>query len=601
LKAEFASDDYDLEEAANAIDVNIPFNFGLEYRPVDGMEVGAYYMYGSEFGVRVSFSANPFKALALTDGEPAPLPLRERPRPESDPAESFLGEVRELFTGSAPTTRFDAAGVQEIEIEERLGGVRWAEVTVHASADYTCPAETATAIDAEYGVVDAVTYRHPDGRVLCTIALRPAGQQAIRLTQVSAVSHPTDWHASEETRRQVVEALVAELDTDEIGLFGIEITPERAEVYIENAKFRSTPRAIGRTARALSRTMPASVETFEIIPVEGSIPVVAVVLKRSDLEDQVNRPDAARRAWLASTVRDAEPLGFGQSSKIEEAFPRFSWFISPAVPLNIFDPDQPVRADLAVVAGVGLEVLPGLSFNAALNQRIIGQLDDIDQVTDSQLEPVRSNFAEYLEEGEPALTRFTVDFVTKLDRDLYGRFTVGAMERMHAGFSGEVLWKPANQSWGLGAELNYTRQRDFNTLFDLQDYDVVTGHASLYWDTGYKGIFAQLDAGRYLAGDYGGTITLKRRFANGWEIGGFATFTDVPFDEFGEGSFDKGLFLTIPLNWALPYESRSEFSTVLRPLTRDGGARLVVENRLYPLVEDFDRQALRADWGSFWE
>ncbi|MEM7240036.1 MAG: YjbH domain-containing protein, partial [Pseudomonadota bacterium] len=141
----------------------------------------------------------------------------------------------------------------------------------------------------------------------------------------------------------------------------------------------------------------------------------------------------------------------------------------------------------------------------------------------------------------------------------------------------------------------------FDSLFTFQDYDVVTGHASLYWDTGWKGVFAQLDAGRYLAGDYGGTITLKRRFANGWEVGGFATFTDVPFDEFGEGSFDKGLFLTIPFNWALPYESRSEFSTVLRPLTRDGGQRLIVANRLYPIVEDFDRQALRANWGSFWE
>jgi hypothetical protein len=130
---------------------------------------------------------------------------------------------------------------------------------------------------------------------------------------------------------------------------------------------------------------------------------------------------------------------------------------------------------------------------------------------------------------------------------------------------------------------------------------VVTGHASLYLDTGWQGISAQLDAGRYLAGDWGGTITLKRRFANGWEVGGFATFTEVPFDEFGEGSFDKGLFLTIPFNWFLPYESRSEFTALIRPLSRDGGQRLVVENRLYPIVEDMGRAELRDGWGGFWE
>ena len=79
-------------------------------------------------------------------------------------------------------------------------------------------------------------------------------------------------------------------------------------------------------------------------------------------------------------------------------------------------------------------------------------------------------------------------------------------------------------------------------------------------------------------------MTLKRRFANGWEIGGFFTLTDVPFDEFGEGSFDKGLFLNIPFNWFLPYESRFKYSTVIRPLTRDGGQRLEISNRLYPIA-----------------
>ncbi len=94
---------------------------------------------------------------------------------------------------------------------------------------------------------------------------------------------------------------------------------------------------------------------------------------------------------------------------------------------------------------------------------------------------------------------------------------------------------------------------------------------------------------------------MKRRFDNGWEIGGFATFTDIPFDEFGEGSFDKGLFLTIPFNWVLPYDSRQELETVLRPLTRDGGARLEVSNRLYELVEDNDQGGYRATWEEFWE
>ena len=57
----------------------------------------------------------------------------------------------------------------------------------------------------------------------------------------------------------------------------------------------------------------------------------------------------------------------------------------------------------------------------------------------------------------------------------------------------------------------------------------------------------KLDAGRYLAGDYGATFSLSRTFNNGWEIGAFATLTDVKFSTFGEGSFDKGITLKAPL------------------------------------------------------
>ena len=49
--------------------------------------------------------------------------------------------------------------------------------------------------------------------------------------------------------------------------------------------------------------------------------------------------------------------------------------------------------------------------------------------------------------------------------------------------------------------------------------------------------------------------------------------TDVPFDEFGEGSFDKGL-LQIPLDAMFGSRTRSNFSTRIRPIQRDGGQRL---------------------------
>ena len=74
----------------------------------------------------------------------------------------------------------------------------------------------------------------------------------------------------------------------------------------------------------------------------------------------------------------------------------------------------------------------------------------------------------------------------------------------------------------------------------------------------------------------------------------------VEFDDFGEGSFDKGIRITIPITWVTGSETRDQFSTTIRPVLRDGGARLNVPNRLYETVRPYHSQALGNEWGRFW-
>lgn len=603
LKVEYSNDDYSREQVYSDFDQSIPVNFGVEYRPTDWAELGAYYMYGQEFGLRLTLTGNVFDPAFSEDDVPAPLPVL--PRQVGDAARSrakaSLGDVHTVIDGARASTFFAEAPIARVTVEERLGGVRWATAKLTAWAGSGCPVAEARTIDAEYGVIDAVSFVSDAGAAVCTVALRPAGEDAIRLTRRASLEHPRDWFGDAATEAAIRSALAADMETDGVRLVALTLTPESATVHLENQTFNEMPRAIGRAARAMSRQMPASVEHFEIVPIEAGMPVVSVTLARTVLEDQVNRPDAAHKTWSAAAVRDAPPLAGPALAQALEDHPRLFWAIEPLIPVSLFDPDEPVRADLQLAVSASVTFAPGASVTGQITQRLVGNLDDISRMPDSTLPPVRSDTARYLDEGNPAITRLSADYLTKLSPEIYGRVSGGLLERMFAGIQGELLWRPAGQSWGVGAELAYVRQRDFDTLFELQDYDVVTGHVSLYWDTPLDGIQLQLDAGRYLAGDWGGTVGLKRRFSNGWEVGGFATFTDVSFDEFGEGSFDKGIYLSIPLNWSLPYESRSRIASVLRPLSRDGGQRLQIANRLHPLVEDHGAAALSRRAGGFWE
>ena len=90
----------------------------------------------------------------------------------------------------------------------------------------------------------------------------------------------------------------------------------------------------------------------------------------------------------------------------------------------------------------------------------------------------------------------------------------------------------------------------------------------------------KLSYGEYLAGDVGTTIELSRTYSNGMNFGVFASNTDVSAAQFGEGSFDKGIFFNIPIYGNL-------INYTWRPLTKDPGAKLIRRNTLHGLLVRF--------------
>jgi hypothetical protein len=92
---------------------------------------------------------------------------------------------------------------------------------------------------------------------------------------------------------------------------------------------------------------------------------------------------------------------------------------------------------------------------------------------------------------------------------------------------------------------------------------------------------------------------VDREFNNGFKVGAFATMTDVSSAEFGEGSFDKGIRIEVPVSWFTGKPSRKKVTQVIRPVLRDGGARLNVRNRLYETVRDNRGRELAAGWGRY--
>lgn len=196
--------------------------------------------------------------------------------------------------------------------------------------------------------------------------------------------------------------------------------------------------------------------------------------------------------------------------------------------------------------------------------------------------PVRSDIKDYLNnfENNIILGRSQIDYFKSLSSDQHVQISAGIFEEMFSGYGIEYLWNKPELPFAIGFEMFKAYKRDYKLHFELQDYSNLTGHVNLYYENEYiLPLSVHLSYGEYLAGDVGFTFDISRRFKNGVSMGAFFTRTDVTAEQFGEGSFDKGIYFTIPLNgeW---------FNYSWRPLTKDPGSKLIRSFTLY----DFHRK-----------
>jgi hypothetical protein len=157
---------------------------------------------------------------------------------------------------------------------------------------------------------------------------------------------------------------------------------------------------------------------------------------------------------------------------------------------------------------------------------------------------------------------------------------------MFGGVGGEVMYRPVDSNIFFGLDLNYVQQRSYENDWDFFDYKVLTGHANIYWrpsfmpDTQFT-----VNIGQFLAKDKGVNIDFAKRFDSGVIVGAYAALTNVSADEYGEGSFTKGFYLSIPFDLFVvePATGRGKFPWI--PIGRDGGQKLLRPVELRSLTE----------------
>ena len=386
------------------------------------------------------------------------------------------------------------------------------------------------------------------------------------------------------------------LNYDKFEILFLEEDNDRIRIDVINRKFRSTAQAIGRISSTLQRFTSDKIKTAEIAFHRNNLQVASYEI---DLESVTKEQfNAFQTKHNSTSILARDIQSFYPYKKENRAF---SWALGPYITHRLFNPDLPLSAETGAELKLQYRLSPKLQISSSFRKSILTNLTKNKRISGSLLPAVQTKWPLYDFAGQDGhINNLKLSFYDNLGPGLYGRLHAGFLEPFFAGVGGEILYKPANSLLGLGFDIHYVRQRDYNMLFDFLDYRTTVGHLSIYYQA--NDLFdIELNIGRFLAGDWGATTTISRVFGNGWEVGGYATLTDVPFETFGEGSFDKGIYTTIPVDWIIGSPDQSKRRFVIRPITRDGGARLASSKILYKKIRNFQNGQFKRELGRLWK
>jgi hypothetical protein len=367
------------------------------------------------------------------------------------------------------------------------------------------------------------------------------------------------------------------------GFSNIQIKVNENDIWVEaqNNKYFYVTKAVGRILKVVNDIAPGHIENVHIIINNNGIPLLELSASRADIED-----------WLAEKLNTNELLYLSSfnTSVTEGPDTRifhqdfFDYGIKPSLESYLNDPSGFFKYRFGLAAWGSYHPWKGSTF---LAQPEWYPFNNISTSAEPLLDPVRSDIVLYKEKNF-TLARLMFDQVYKASNELYGRISAGYLELQYAGLYGEVATSLMNGRIMLGVGGSAVRKRDPDNVFQLSDdYTQIykTAFINSRLNIPEYEVAVDVKAGRFLGGDKGARFTVSK-FINGVTIYAWYSVTDTSVfkDPANRGYHDKGIAVTIPLGLFRGKESKTTYSYVLSPWTRDVGQDVNQYETLFDLI-----------------
>ncbi len=420
----------------------------------------------------------------------------------------------------------------------------------------------------------------------------------------------------------------------------LRFTGTTLEASLTHPRISLIGRAVGRAARTLLLLGPADTQAIRITYTENDLPVLTYsftdtrklrryfdgLLSRAQLDRyvEITYPDPAdaARGRRRAQPRELDRVGAASSPTHTQPEHVLELELEPAAPARLVseggeeghivsfrhsteratfrlvpfnlgvylnDPSGVFHYDLFATASYLRRWSPGTYTDATVRVTLAEDVSEVTQPSNSLLPHVRTDVAEYKKRGRVRLLRLLVNRYAQPAERVYARLSAGIYEEMFAGAGAQALYLPAQGRWAADLSVDWLRQRAPGGALRFRGYSVLTVIGAFHYRLPRWGLTATIRAGRFLAKDEGARFEIKRRFRSGVEFGAWYTVTNgndiTSPGRPGDPYYDKGVFVSIPLNIMLTKDTRARANFSLAPWTRDVGQMVASPGDLYTLFE----------------
>jgi len=362
------------------------------------------------------------------------------------------------------------------------------------------------------------------------------------------------------------------------------------EIIIEGTKvaFRREQEFLNRIGRVLAAELPSRITTYRIREMSGSQPMVEYVVDAHKFIEFARRDKIDTK--LMDSVKRVEPASIPTENWALRVKSDGFYTSADAYWVQSFgNPEAFYMYQGGAMLGAGYVFDSAWSLNSTVRATLLTNFDDFNFKVDAietGVPRVRTYVREYVTQNDLNIENLFLSWNDKIADNWFAAGYGGILETMYGGIGAEVLYRPIDSRLAFGVDLNYVQQRDYASYLDLFDYKVVTGEANMYWNPAFADdLRLKVGVGRYLAKDVGVNVEFMKRFDSGIIIGAFATKTNMSAAEYGEGSFSKGFYISIPVELFLLRPSIGQGRIPWVPIGRDGGQPLNRPVHLYDMTE----------------